>query len=134
MLWRPHGTYTRIIEQTSTTDLKVDRLRLSVECDDWTQLRTLQILMVEDTAVVCEAGGSQTAETDQQHGGGQMAEPDRRSTIPEGANENDELSSPGASVGSYLHHSDVGLQKILEDTWDDLEVPLPDGSWWKSND
>ena len=105
VLWRPGASYTRFAEHVSGADGCLGRVRLQQEHDDWTRLRVLQLLMVEDVAAVADAGGSHSTEAT-----AAPSDAGRLSTIEEISEETD-ISVE--SAGSYLRHSNEAMQLVL---------------------
>jgi len=123
-VWRPGGSYNQFLEPTKFGTNVVGHVRFDLERPDWAQLRVLQLLMSDDTTAVAEVEESLPTELDRPTGDNITEE--RLSTIPEGTQETEPSDDHLPSVGSYLQHSDSGMQEALNQVSDRLELPLPD--------
>ena len=125
LLWKPGSTYARIIELDCTRDT-VGRLKISLDHDDWPNLRVLQLLMADSPVETPEytpppVSGERWLNTRS------ATSHEALSTIPE-ESEQDSSNDMSDSVSDYLHHTDPELQRIL-DGIPDLEYVIGSGTY-----
>ena len=120
VFWRPKSTYTRLIETESDNDT-LGAIHLYKECEDWKQIRVIQLLSTDDTSALADMEHGRFH--DDSHPQTQAPpESDRLSTIPEGT---EETASTRDSLDTYLLHHDPRLRQRLETVRDDFTSPLP---------
>ena len=118
LLWKPGSTYARIVE-LECVDGATGRLRISQDQDDWSQLRVLQIFTADapvEPENALNPPGHRAPSEDNREG---------LSTIPE-ESENEFSDEQSERVSDYLHHTDLELQRMLDEIPDHpFLIPAP---------